>query len=158
MPARFDLGDEQIRRAYLARATRQHPDLAGEEASDGAADLNAAKGVLLSPEARAAALLHRLGGPSAADDKSLPPDFLAEMMDVREQIEAAIASRDSSRLAEWSRWASGRREEHARRVSRGFASDPPALHAIRRELNAWRYVERLIEQLVVPIGGSHGRE
>jgi hypothetical protein len=112
--------------------------------------LNDARRVLEDPEKRANALLARLGGPAKEKDKSLPDGFLAEMMETREAIEAA--AQDPTRRAEWEAWALERRRETADEVGVMFRSlsSPPKteeLSAIRRRLNAWRYVERLIEQL-----------
>jgi hypothetical protein len=49
-------------------------------------------------------------------------------------------------------WALQRRQQHIDTVRAMFASisespSPETLAAIRRELNAWRYIERMIEQL-----------
>lgn len=100
-------------------------------------------------------LLVRLGGPVAAQDKSLPPGFLVEMMETREEVEAAIASGDASARAARLARAELRRAEHIRTVAGLLASlpctpTPAALRAVRVELNAWRYTERLIEQLAAP--------
>lgn len=151
---RFDLGEGEIRRAYLARAAQVHPDTAGgeEDAEALSAELNRAKRTLEDPERRANALLARLGGPAKEEDRSLPSGFLMEMMEVRERMEEAVASGDPARRTEMEAWAAARREAHASRVKALFekaGGDAPAdvLRAIRTELNAWRYVERMIEQL-----------
>lgn len=154
LPPEFDLDAARIDRAYLARAAARHPDLAmdDESAVADAARLNRARQELKDPESRAAALLKRLGGPDKSQDKSLPDGFLMEMMEIREEIEAAIAGPDPGQRERWRAWAGERREAHIRRVSSMFraagpAPSPEALREVRRELNAWRYAERLIEQL-----------
>ncbi len=155
---RFDLDPSAIRRAYLARAGTAHPDRAGPpvdgnavgpEAS--AAALNVARATLENPERRATALLARLGGPGKEADRSLPDGFLMQMMDIREQIAAAADK------APFIAWGEQQRAQHIRRAADLFttavasahdsASVTPTLKAIRRELNAWRYIERLIEQI-----------
>lgn len=153
LPPSFDLDPDAVERAYLARAAVAHPDASrgDDDAPRRAAALNGARAVLADPERRADALLARLGGPSREQEKSLSPGFLAEMLEVREQIEEALPGPAGAR-APWARWAHERRGAHIRSVSRRFASlpSPPAatdLKAIRVELNEWRYVERLIEQL-----------
>lgn len=125
------------------------------EAEAAAAALNQARGVLTDPESRAEALLLRLGGPRKEDDRTLPPTFLAEMMEVREEIEAAIGQAGEEAAAarmKWEEWARERRRGHIARVGELFAGgagsgDPSALRQVRIELNMWRYAERLIEQL-----------
>jgi len=154
---RFDLADTEIERAYLSRVASAHPDAgAGAGGADPAA-LNEARVALLDPERRAGALLARLGGPSASDHKALPDGFLMEIMEVRTEIEGAIASGGEAEREKWERWADEQRAgfiaeltpmfaRAGERVASGEdASD--TLTEIRVRLNAWRYIERLIEQL-----------
>jgi hypothetical protein len=137
----------------LTRAAVVHPDLAvDDEADRAAATLNKAKAILEDPERRAGALLARLGGPGKSEDKSLPAGFLMSMMETREAVEEALASKDPGARARWEAWAQEQRGEYQRRVASLFAAagesrDAPTLRVIRQELNAWRYIERLIEQL-----------
>lgn len=139
---RFDLTAGEVRAAYLARA-------GGDEAG---AELNAAKVALMDAETRANLLLHRLGGPSKEVSRDLPPGFLMSMMEAREELEAASAARDAAGVEKWRVWAEGARDGHVARVGALFASlgpkpDGAALSAVRRELNAWRYIERMLEQI-----------
>ena len=142
----MDLSDETIRRAYLTRAAAAHPDAGGNETESAA--LNDARGILADPEKRANELLARLGGPGP-DDKTLPGGFLMEILEVRERIEAAIATGDPEQRALCEREAEDRRRTHRERVTDLFdqSGDAETLKAVRVELNAWRYAERLIEQL-----------
>lgn len=149
---RFELDKAAVERAYLARAASVHPD---GNASDGRgmAELNDARRVLLDGESRARALL-ALEGLSDPEDRALPDGFLESMLETRMEIEAAVASGDEAERARWGDWADERRREHLARVGELFASlegegaDRDAIGAaVRLELNAWRYIERLIEQL-----------
>ena len=149
---------EEVERAYLAAAAGLHPDLnaTGDDSGRAMAALNEGRRQLENPEARADVLLRRFGGPAAADERALPAPFLAEMMDVRQEIEAAMsdpADRPRAR-SHWESWARERRCEAIAEVSRMFSGVPAegglrdaALRRIRVRLNQWRYVERLIEQL-----------
>jgi curved DNA-binding protein CbpA len=149
LPPAFDLPAEQIERAYLRLAHTAHPDRCAEqEAADArAALLNYAHETLADPERRAEALLRRLGGPGREQDRSLPPGFLERIMEVREALEAAVASGDDAEHRKWRDWAARQRQDHQHRVSELFRSSPPPLAEIRRELNAWRYIERMMEQM-----------
>jgi hypothetical protein len=74
------------------------------------------------------------------------------IMETREQIEEALASKDAAQREKWEAWAQEQRGEYQRRVTgffeaAGQSRDSETLRAIRQELNAWRYIERLIEQL-----------
>lgn len=152
LPRRFGLGAGEIERAYLARAAEVHPDAgAFDRAGVTAADLNRARQDLKDPESRANILLELLGGPSKEADRSLPDGFLMEMMEVREEMEQGGGREDRSR---WDNWAEQRRSGHEREVGALFdriadlsADNPRTLAAIRTRLNAWRYIERMIEQI-----------
>lgn len=152
----FEIDLEEVEQAFLARLASIHPDVARE--GDSAlltARLNAAREVLEDPERRAWALVSRLTGGEKVQDRSLPDGFLPEIMEVREEVETAVASGDASRLASWREWARDRRAQHMSRVTGMFnamveGGGRPGGSAVRdliRELNAWRYIERLIEQV-----------
>lgn len=96
LPRRFAVDAGGLERAYLARSRAAHPDyhLAGSSADLNAslelsAALNEAYNTLRDPFARAEHLLALEGGPTAAEHKQMPPAFLAEMLDAREEVEAA---------------------------------------------------------------------
>lgn len=152
---RFDLDEAEIQRAYLRRVAMVHPDSMGADDESGdeqTARLNAARAVLADPEQRAEALLARLGGKSASQDKALPAGYLMEIMELREEAESELADDPSgSKRAAWRSRAAKRREAHIASLRGLFAGaaagDPASLAAIRVELNAMRYTERLIEQL-----------
>ncbi|MFM9959561.1 MAG: iron-sulfur cluster co-chaperone HscB C-terminal domain-containing protein [Phycisphaerales bacterium] len=162
LPARFDLDGSALHRAWLAGSARLHPDRPGQSSEPDTelaqklaelAALNRAKSVLADPIQRAEALLERLGGgePSKESDKSLPEGFLLDMLEVREQVEQAAASRNLIEMARLEVWAGQKRQEAIETVRGLFAAhtagDRAALVGVRREINAWRYIERLIEQL-----------
>lgn len=154
---RFDLSATEVNGAYLRAAARNHPDRFTDPAERAAAEgriaaINEAKAVLLDEEARAGALLRTLGGPGKEAERGLPPGLLMEMMEVRTAMEEEIAGGATGAREKWKAWALARRAEHVERVRRLFAEcaagpEPAMLREIRIELNAWRYVERMIEQL-----------
>ena len=157
VPASFELDTAALRSAWLARSAQLHPDRATSDAdaSDQQAALarvNHAMRTLGDPLQRAEALLARLGGAGKENDKSLPDGFLAQMLEVREEVEEAAG--DAAATAKWETWAQAERNEHEARVAalfrRALASAPAdteALRQIRTQLNAWRYIDRMIEQL-----------
>lgn len=159
LPPIFDLTGEQVRAAWRRKSALAHPDAAGQpEAGDEGARrresalLNESLRTLEDPERRADALVVRLGGPTREQEKALPTALLAEFMEARETLEAARASGDTAALEASRRWAHERRAAHIERVRALFAghgapADAAALRAIRVELNAWRYVERMLEQI-----------
>ncbi|MFN0010789.1 MAG: iron-sulfur cluster co-chaperone HscB C-terminal domain-containing protein [Phycisphaerales bacterium] len=115
--------------------------------------------MLADPEQRANTLLCRLGGPAKEQDRSLPEGFLMEMMALRESIDAHLAAGDRSAVEAHLARAEESRGGHIRRVGELFRTvsapgAPATLAAIRRELNAWRYIERLIEQIAARDSGG----
>ena len=94
LPRRFVLDASELERVYLARSRAVHPDfhLAGPSADLGAslelsAAVNEAYNTLRDPFSRAEHLLALEGGPSTGEHKQMPPAFLAEMLEAREEIE-----------------------------------------------------------------------
>lgn len=158
IPARFDVDEAAVQRAYLAGVAASHPDLAGDtpraaEAARRAAVLNRARAELLDPETRARALLRRLGAAGEGDERELPEGFLEHMLQTRMEMEEAVEGGDAAEVARLRAWAEQERGRHIERVGRLFARALPGpagagqIQEIRRELNAWRYIERMIEQL-----------
>lgn len=149
---RYELDRARVEREYLQRLARSHPDAGGQSGGVDAAALNRARATLLDDESRAIALLALLGGPDASAHKGLPDGFLMEIMERRQQIELQIQDGGENARENWEQWARRERSEHRDGVGELFAAlperpDPEALRAIRVRLNAWRYIERLIEQL-----------
>lgn len=154
LPVRFDLDQGSIERAYLQKLASSHPDAGGGLTNPqvDAASLNHARAALLDHEQRAIALLEALGGPSSSACKDLPDGFLMEMMSKREEIEEEIQSQEDQARARWESWARDERASYRAQASTlfgGLSVPPPqqSLKEIRTLLNAWRYIERLIEQL-----------
>jgi len=180
LPRRFDLSPAEIQHAYVAASVPAHPDRAEAGAPASAVELvaarlNAAKRTLEDPERRAVALLALLDGAGAASDRSLPEGFLMTMMELREAAEASAArggagdrTPDVIAMDALLNRAGALRAGHVTRVAGLFASllgpggagvegDQATrrglLSDLRRELNAWRYIERMLDQLDAPQEG-----
>ena len=143
LPRRFSVNLAELEWHYLGRSRDAHPDFAsGDE--DAAAALNEAYATLKEPFRRAEHLLALLGGPSAKDDKSLPPAFLMEMLELREQIEAAKGS--PAEVATIETELLQRTEALEASLHAMFDSQAP-LGSIRRELNSVRYLSGLLRDV-----------
>jgi molecular chaperone HscB len=157
LPRSFDIDHRALQSAYLRGSASLHPDrfanpLEQAQAQRLAAELNQAHAVLADDEQRANLLLRLAGGPEKEQDKSLPDGFLVEMMEIRQEMEGAVSGKDHAARARLEQWARERRAEHIGSVRRMFTAlqdrqDASHLREIRRELNAWRYIERMLEQL-----------
>ena len=98
------------------------------------------------------------GGPSASEQKQMPPAFLAEMLEAREQVEEARAANNAcgSRMAELQDEFAGRYQGLLADAGKGFAkmealtgeaNRGTLLVEIRSLLNAAKYVRGLIRDL-----------
>ncbi len=153
----FDVDPAAMRMAYLKLTAQLHPDritdpIEQAEAAEQAARINGAYRILMDDESRADALLRVLGGPSRSQEKTLPDGFLIKMMDIRQDMEDVLANgdeKDQQHLSETVRQQRAKHVHAARdvfdQITRNTSHD--LLRAARIELNAWRYVERMIEQL-----------
>ena len=112
----FDLDVVALKKTLRRRIASSHPDrasdpIAREDAVRLVARLNEARAVLEDDERRANLALLRLGGASASDDRSLPPAFLMEILEVREDMERALASKDPDERARVQAWADSERAQ-----------------------------------------------
>ncbi len=153
LPVRFDISLANIEQAYLARIAAAHPDLAGSNGSADPSRLNDARKTLLDDEQRARAVL----AARAPDAKAPPlsPDFLAEILEVRQEAEEAVESGDDESVERWRRWAADRRQDLANELAKLLGSDDGPLEAGKASaaagvLQQWRYFERMLEQVGVP--------
>jgi molecular chaperone HscB len=162
LPRRFSVDASGLERTYLALSRAIHPDyhLTGPDAELSAslelsAALNEAYNTLRDPFTRADYLLNLEGGPSATEHKQLPQNFLAEMLEAREEVELArgtpakVAKLDE----EFSKRLAGIMEQvgstFARYESPG-ADDRERVNLrsrIRGQLNAAKYVRGLLRDL-----------
>ncbi|HMN95139.1 MAG TPA: DnaJ domain-containing protein [Phycisphaerales bacterium] len=170
LPRRYDLDLRAIEGAHLRLLATLHPDRIADEverpeAARRMAEVNAAREVLLDDERRADALVVLLGGPTREEERALPEGFLADVLELRERLDEAIASGDGSARREFERLVAEERSGHLEAVGLLLAQagaagtragaagtiEPAALRATlkaaRLRLNAWRYVERMREAL-----------
>src|SRR5262249_1545720 len=151
----------EVERQYLARSRAVHPDfhqLGGtseQHASlDATARLNEAYAALRDPFRRAEYLLQLEGGPAASEQKEMPPDFLAEVLELRMAIEELPETEppDSLPRKDMEHRLEQRREMMLQEVENDFAALTPsnrteALIPIRRRLNAIKYIQGLLRDL-----------
>jgi molecular chaperone HscB len=159
VPRRFDLDLADLERRFVALSSEHHPDrhtdpIDQADAAEKSSEIGHAYRTLADPESRADALLALRGGPAKGDDQSLPPELLTEVMEVREALEEAIEAQDEAELARLRRWAESQRDDRLSRVGElldaGDAEAPldaEAGKAVRLELNALRYAQRMLDQM-----------
>lgn len=107
LPRSFDLDDCVLRGALIKASLQWHPDrfaLAPEserlEAEHHMAELNEAHAMLADPLRRAETLLALSGFPMGeGTDQTSSPEFLMEMMEMKEEADAVVRSGDPQRVA-----------------------------------------------------------
>lgn len=162
LPRRFVLDAGALERAYLAHSRAVHPDyhLSGASADLGAslelsAAVNEAYNTLRDPFTRAEHLLALEGGPSASEHKQMPGPFLAEMLELREQLESARGTggnRLDELAADFDRRYTALLETVGELFGRYEATADSSeranlLKQVRASLNAAKYVRGLIRDL-----------
>lgn len=152
LPVRFDLSRTEIEQAYLTRIAAAHPDLAGASGSEDPSTLNEARRILQDDEQRARAVLAARA--PGAQAPPLSPEFLAEILEVRQEAESAMELGKEDAVERWRAWAAERRKELAaelRKLLEGQGPiDPHKASAAAGVLQQWRYFERMLEQVGVP--------
>jgi molecular chaperone HscB len=145
----LDLAAVEHRHRELSRAL--HPDrFVGRPASERrlalsrAIEVNEAWRKLRDPVRRAEALLDRLGIETGeTSGAKADPELLMEMMEQREALAEARATRDASRLAELTSAMQLRENAVIASLSSALARDPSAAIPHLAEL---RYVRRFLEE------------
>ncbi|MFK7790540.1 MAG: Fe-S protein assembly co-chaperone HscB [Phycisphaeraceae bacterium] len=153
-PRSFTIDEQAMRQAFLKASTEHHPDrftdpLEQADAVQHMSLLTDSYRVLSDPELRAKALL-RLSGLELPEDKDkLPPALLMEVMEVREELEDAITSDDQSTLNRLRSWANEQRDAYLQKVGTLLDEtlDADKAKAVRVQLNALRYMQRMLEQM-----------
>jgi molecular chaperone HscB len=154
----YDIDPHELRRKYLSLSRSIHPDVAGQSSVeirkrslDLSSGLNRAYDTLRDPVARAEYLLAMAGGPSAADDKSVPDGLLGEVMMIREEIEEATETDDTPRQQAVREQISARQRASEDAIASSCRSadlkEPDARKQLREQLNAIKYWNNLLGQI-----------
>ncbi len=156
----FDISDDKLMAAFRAMARRIHPDRFTGQTEEArtlstrlSAQLNQAVGVLRDPVTRASYLLDLASGPSASDVRSVPPDVLADVMALREELEQAQTAGDQAVLERLRGTATERRANVIGQLSasadRLAAAADDEKHQFRELINSIKYFDTLLGELAV---------
>ncbi len=152
---RFDLDEVELQRTYKRLMAECHPDRFGQSseaeraaAADRAAAITDAYSVLCRPYQRATHLLELLGAPLTEEDGTsggaalLGPEFLMEVMELREELEARPAAPRLLELRDQNRG-------EAARLGAGLAAAFAAaeLDEARQLAAQLQYVQRVADEI-----------
>lgn len=154
LPRRFAFDPAEAERQYLARSRTLHPDFHQQGATgdqcaslEMSARLNEAYTILRDPFRRAEYLLVLEGGPTASEQKEMPPEFLEEIMDLRMEM----AGLDDAGRAAMESKLKARQEGMLNEIAGDFEKLPgdraTMLASIRKRLNALKYVRNLLRDI-----------
>lgn len=156
VPLRYELDRADLDRRMRRAAARLHPDrtrdpIAAEENATRLAEMHAAADLLRDDLKRADRLIDLWGGPDASGEQGLPDGFLESMLDVRMELESALQAGDEQGIERLEAWATSEWSDRRQAVAALLVGDRPVpeddRRAARRELNRWRYIQRMLEQL-----------
>jgi len=160
VPRAFPIDEAVLERAYLKASRLVHPDYFGgkpkeeqQQAMRATALLNDAYQTLRDPVRRGEYLLRLLGGKTASADRTTPPCFLAEMLELREETDdpALPEARKAELLADVNGRVAALLRELPPLFEKALASSigqrGGLLSALRSALNSYYYLETLRENL-----------
>ncbi len=159
LPRAYDLDTSGLHRKYLALARATHPDVTSGSGSETLrqnvlqinAELNEAYETLKDPVQRASYLLKLSGGPSAAEDKTVPGNVLGEVMMLREEVEEAESVDDRATLLAMRKQVESRQQATMDEIAQQCRELPSrgeeVFASLRHALNTIKYWNNLLEQL-----------
>jgi len=158
LPRTYAIDEKKLNSCFRAIARGVHPDRfvgAPEEvrslATRLSAELNQAFDVLSDPVRRADYLLEIAGGPSAAEMREVPGDFLADVMMLREEIDQAKTAAAADALQRHRASIAARRQETLRQIAAladlSADLDEPRRRVLRQLLNSMKYFDNLLKEL-----------
>ncbi|UCG32894.1 MAG: Fe-S protein assembly co-chaperone HscB [Phycisphaerales bacterium] len=159
LPRRYQLDEKELHKRFLNLTRDVHPDRFATSAPETinvtmrlAAQVNEAHEVLKDPVLRAEYLLQQAGGKRPSEEKGAPGGMLAEVMELREQIEEAVSRDDRTALEELRRRVNDMHaevQETVASLAEAVADQPEAedLQELRAYLNGIKYVRNLQDLL-----------
>jgi molecular chaperone HscB len=162
---RYDLDQAELERKYRDLQRTLHPDRhTNAPASERrmtlqkAVEVNEAYRTLRDDQRRAEAILAALsseaGVPSVDPSEKADPELLMEMMELRESLSEAKASRDAAEVARLAKRVAAERSAARERLTRAFAAVPApppseALVPLRALISRLKYYQRFLDEVAV---------
>ncbi len=160
VPRRYELDLLAVEKTHRELSRALHPDrFAGASPSERrdalakAVEVNEAWRILRDPIRRAEALLRLLGVPVGEDrEPKADPDFLMEMLEQREALAEAKASRDLPAVRSLAKGIEGRARAVEGELGTAFdldesAQGAAAREAVVRKLGELRFYRRFLEEV-----------
>ncbi|MBM3275459.1 MAG: Fe-S protein assembly co-chaperone HscB [Acidobacteria bacterium] len=139
---RLSLEPADLERRFYRLSRKLHPDVAGSQSMEAAANLNDAYRTLKDPVSRAEYFLGQRG--IEIGEANLPPEMLEEVFELNLALEEGRVEEAAASFA--AMLAGIDRELQQKFEIHDAAGDPAALEAIRALLNRRKYVRNLARQ------------
>lgn len=150
LPASFEIDAAALERAYFERSKELHPDrFAAAPAAERVAALSRARALndayqtLKKPVARAEYLLQQ-AGVVIGDHERLEPEFLMEILELREELAGARQAGRTAEVEKLQKVMAGRRKSVVETLPAMFAAGD--LAGVKRQLIVLRYLDRYLEE------------
>ncbi len=150
LPAQFDLDPQVIEHAFFDRSKELHPDrFANAPAAERVAALSRSRALndayqtLKKPVPRAEYLLAR-AGVTIGDNEQLDPEFLMEILELREELAEARVAKRTSQIEALCGVMKQRRHAAIESLAALFAKSD--LAQIKEQLILLRYIDRYLEE------------
>lgn len=156
-----DVDARELKKRLLRFSRRMHPDFFAQEiegvralAEQNSARINEAHEILSDDARRIDWLVRHLGGPDENDERQMPKEFLLEVLEWNEVLEAARqagAGASTSQLDELEQELRAERAVTLDSIHAKLVPLPPpqapVLREVRRDLNAVRYLDRALGEI-----------
>ncbi|MDB4957591.1 MAG: Chaperone protein HscB [Myxococcales bacterium] len=150
LPVQFDLDPQVIERAFFERTKELHPDkFAAAPVTERVAALSRSRALndayqtLKKPVPRAEYLLER-AGVTIGDNERLDPEFLMQILELREELAEARIAKRTSEIERLCQVMKGRRKAAVGALPALFETND--LPAIKEQLIVLRYLDRYLEE------------
>jgi molecular chaperone HscB len=160
LPERFAVDLAELERSYLERSRQVHPDRfvtapprERVQALQASMQLNEAYKTLKKPHSRAEYLLVRRGV-TIGDNEVLDPEFLMEVLELREELAGAKLAGDKATLGRLEAAMTARQDAtlaavaaHFAQLEQGADSPGAVLAELKKQIILLRYIRRYLEEL-----------
>lgn len=154
-PKKYDLDLDQVEKSHRELARALHPDKfvnatpsERREALEKAADVNEAWRVVKDPIRRAEALFALAGVVVAENNQAstitVPPQFLMQMMEAREELAEARAKKDMAKVRSLGDGVREKFEVAELKLAKGLEADPRKVIPVLGEL---RFYKRFLDEV-----------
>lgn len=154
---RFDVDSAHLAEVHRQLSRALHPDRyvsrpSGERraALGRAIEVNEAVRLLKNPLSRGQLLLERLQPSAQSQEEQADPEFLMEIMELREDLGRASSEKDVARIEALSDQVRSAQEKAMKRLSehfdRALGGEDDVLPAISQQLGILRYYQRFLEE------------